>query len=199
MVMVIALVAPLVLRQDFVAAQKQVNELEATEEAELEVVINGEVPVVIEQPGKQPVQAIEYQLPYPGILPDHPLYPLKVLRDRILDFLIRDPARKADFYLLMADKRLNMGIMLTEKKKFELAETTVSKGEKYLLKGVEHIEMVNSKDAAVIPDGTVSTYKIAAAKHAEAIKSLQKNSPENVKLGYGTSLKLVQEISEKLR
>ncbi len=63
------------------------------------------------------VPKVEYNLPYPGILPDHPLYFLKQLRDKILDFLITDPVKKAEFYILQADKRLSMGIALTDEKK----------------------------------------------------------------------------------
>ncbi|HSW97310.1 MAG TPA: hypothetical protein VLF89_05800, partial [Candidatus Saccharimonadales bacterium] len=35
---------------------------------------------------------IQYDLPYPGLLPDNPLYSLKVLRDKIVEFFISDPA-----------------------------------------------------------------------------------------------------------
>ena len=53
---------------------------------------------------------INYPLAYPGILPDNPLYPLKMLRDRIVFFLINDPFKKAEFNLLQADKRLGAGL-----------------------------------------------------------------------------------------
>ncbi|MBI2029476.1 hypothetical protein HYT02_03610 [Candidatus Gottesmanbacteria bacterium] len=58
----------------------------------------------------------EYILPYPGMLPDNPLYKLKVLRDKIYDFFIKDPIKKAQFKLLMADKRMNMARMLSDQK-----------------------------------------------------------------------------------
>ena len=37
---------------------------------------------------KTPQEKIAYNLPYPGLLPDNPLYLAKVVRDRIADFLI---------------------------------------------------------------------------------------------------------------
>src|SRR3989344_6985739 len=55
-------------------------------------------------------QVEEYTLPYPGILPDNLLYPIKVFRDRIVSFLISDPLKKAEFNLLQADKRLQAGV-----------------------------------------------------------------------------------------
>ena len=50
------------------------------------------------------VIGIEYVLPYPGILPTHPLYFLKIVRDRIIELLISDRVNKAEFYILQADK-----------------------------------------------------------------------------------------------
>jgi len=49
-------------------------------------------------------QSIDYTLPYPGLLPDNPLYPLKMIRDRIILFLINDSAKRTEYYLLQADK-----------------------------------------------------------------------------------------------
>jgi len=79
---------------------------------------------------------IEYQLPYPGILPDHPLYRLKMVRDKIWGFLIRDPLKKSQWSLLMADKRIWASEMLVDKEKFDLAVSTATKAEKYLEQAV---------------------------------------------------------------
>src|SRR5258708_29052390 len=50
---------------------------------------------------------INYNLAYPGsILSDNILWPLKALRDRVWLTLTVNPAKKADLYLLIADKRL---------------------------------------------------------------------------------------------
>lgn len=136
---------------------------------------------------------VKYVLPFPGILPDHPLYKLKAFRDRILEFLIRDPERKVDFYLLMADKRLNMGIMLAQKANLQLAESTVSKGEKYFVKGVDLLEKQKK-----VNNAAVDKYIKSAKKREEVIKSLQKLSPENMKKGYNNSLALTLSNQERL-
>ncbi len=75
----------------------------------------------------------QYILPYPGILPDNPLYFLKAFRDRLVSFLIADLLKKAQFDLLEADKRLAAAMFLFDEhpRKEELAETTISKGENY--------------------------------------------------------------------
>src|SRR5690242_14285884 len=48
----------------------------------------------------------DYTMPYPGLLPDSPLYSLKVFRDRVISFFISDPLKRSSFDLLQADKRL---------------------------------------------------------------------------------------------
>ena len=133
--------------------------------------------------------SISYDLPFPGILPDHPLYPLKTLRDRILEVLIRDQERKVEFYLLMADKRLNMGIMLSDSGKHKLAESTIANGEQFFLKGVEAMREseVSNRD-----------YNVAVLKHKEVVKELRDNVPENYKKGYSDSMKILDEVQIKL-
>lgn len=80
-------------------------------------------------PTPQASVSADYNLPYPGILPDHPLYKLKVLRDKVTTFLIRDPIKKAEYHLLLADKRIYMSRLLVDKGKIALAKETALKGE----------------------------------------------------------------------
>lgn len=77
--------------------------------------------------------AVNYQLPYPGLLPDHPLYFLKAARDRVFSFFISNPLKKAEFNLLQADKRVEASYMLSKKgeEKIDLAQSTFSKAENY--------------------------------------------------------------------
>lgn len=118
-------------------------------------------------------KTIEYELPYPGLLPDNPLYFLKAARDRIVDFLISDPLKKADFALLQADKRLNVGAFLVKEDKHQLAESTISKGENYFEKAINKVEEarkqgVNTKDIA-------TRLYTASKKHQEVLKNLKKD------------------------
>jgi len=78
------------------------------------------------------IQEIDYQLAYPGILPDHFLYPLKMIRDRVWLFLTTDSLKKADLLLTYADKRIWAAQMLLDKGKDDLAVSTATKAEKYL-------------------------------------------------------------------
>lgn len=73
----------------------------------------------------------DYQFAWPGILPDNPLYKLKVLRNKIIYKMIYSPIRRVEFDLLMADKTLYASQLLFDKHEGELAKETALKGENY--------------------------------------------------------------------
>lgn len=112
-----------------------------------------------------------YQLPYPGLLPDNPLYFFKTLRDKIEDFLISDPLIKASFDLSNADKRLSTGLALFEKKKYELTESTISKGENYFEEGIKNLEQ-SRREGRQIDPSLIVAYDSSARKHKEILEGL---------------------------
>ena len=59
-----------------------------------------------------------YQLTSAGILPDHPLYKLKLLRDKMILKYLCDPLKIIDFYLKQTDKGILAAKLLVEKGKF---------------------------------------------------------------------------------
>lgn len=87
-------------------------------------------------PVRAEIQSVNYYLPYPGILPDHPLYWLKMIRDRVQLLLMQGQEAKTSKLLLYADKRLGAGWSLIDEGKVSLGVTTVTKGEKYLEKAM---------------------------------------------------------------
>jgi hypothetical protein len=144
---------------------------------------------------------VEYQLPYPGILPDNPLYMLKAARDRIMDFLIVDPVRKAEFYILQADKRLGMTVQLLDKGNTTLAQTTLSKGETYMDKAVSTV--VNHKvGGKEVPGYLVDRLTRSLAKHGEILSERLATSVDPVKgFLFGTleQVKKLQMEADKLK
>lgn len=121
----------------------------------------------------------EYFLPYPGLLPDNPLYVFKVARDRIIGFLIHEPLKKAEFNLLQADKRLQAGVSLLSKdaKKYEIALTTISKAENYFEEAIVEAEHAKKQKILVSDFG----YKLLAAqtKHHAVVIALQDQIPSS--------------------
>ncbi|MBI3385845.1 hypothetical protein HY031_02040 [Candidatus Gottesmanbacteria bacterium] len=134
---------------------------------------------------------VDYALPYPGILPDNPLYFLKAIRDRILDFLIVDPAKKAEFYVLQADKRLGMGAVLFEQGKAQLSEDTVSKGEKYLVQALGSAQSLKNSGKE-IPGYLLDRLTKSAAKHEEILKELVAKATGKDLVSFQESLILLQ-------
>lgn len=154
---------------------------------------------LIEQPIK--VEAIEekvvYNLPYPGILPDHPLYFLKVVRDRITDWLTRDNLKKAELYLLYSDKRVAMAQFLSKKGKINLAISTFSKAEKYFLKIPPLLEKAK-KQGVSPPPGFVEKLKLANSKHNDITQSLIKEFPQGASESLTEIIKLNEKIKKQL-
>jgi len=118
-------------------------------------------------------QAVDYTLPYPGILPDNPLYTLKVVRDQVIGLLISDPLKKAEYDLLQADKRLASGVSLVKEgnAKYNLAVTTISKGENYFDEGIAKLALVGKQGIDV--KSFASTMNTAAQKHVEVLQGLE--------------------------
>jgi len=140
-------------------------------------------------------EKVEYVLPYPGILPDHPLYRLKMLRDRIWGFLIRDPLKKSQWCLLMADKRVWASQMLADKGKFDLAITTASKAEKYLEQAIE--KAYEAEEMGRGDQGFFSKLADASLKHEEVLQAMVPNLPEESQTVFKAILKYPKIANEK--
>jgi hypothetical protein len=124
--------------------------------------------------------SINYTLPFPGrILPDHPLWTLKALRDKLWLMVTVNPSRRGELTLLFADKRLASSKILFEKDKPEIAFSTLSKGEKYLEQAAS-IEVENRKKGM---DTKEFLTKLAnsSLKHRQVINEILAIAPEDAK------------------
>ena len=139
---------------------------------------------------------IDYFLPYPGMLPGSTLYPLKALRDRIIEFFISDPGKKAEFYILQADKRINAGVMLLEKGEGGLSETTVSKAEKYLERALNESERYKNKGRNVY--WILGNIDKSIREHHEILHDLVDKSEGDLAKKYSQSLELNNKLLERV-
>lgn len=126
-----------------------------------------------------PQNKVIYTMPYPGILPDHPLYFIKIARDRINEFMTRDQLKKAEIYLLYSDKRAAMAMTLAKKGKNKLAIETFSKAEKYFIKIPQLLRSAKAQGSSA-PSSFVETTKLSNAKHKELIDELIKTFPQGL-------------------
>lgn len=143
---------------------------------------------------KAPQEKIAYNLPYPGLLPDSPLYLTKIIRDRITDFLTRDNFKKAELYLLYSDKRAAMSLILASKGKNQLAIDTFVKGEKYFFKIPGLLKAVK-KQGGQVPSNFFETLKLSNAKHKELIEELIKVLPQ----GLNQSLTQLSDLNQQIK
>lgn len=131
-------------------------------------------PVVVPLP-----KPVDYFLAYPGILPDHILYPLKMIRDRVWLWLTTDPLRKGQTLLLFADKRLGAGKALVEGGKVDLGITTLTKGEKYLEQAIVQAVLAKSRGRDV--GSLLKTLGQATLKHEEILLGIRERVSESQK------------------
>jgi len=112
----------------------------------------------------------DYYLAYPGILPDHPLYWVKMIRDRIVLTLTAEPVARWQLLLLYADKRIGAAQVLVKGNKVSLGAVTATKAEKYMDQALGQLEKLKSqgKMTAMIADQAIK----ACAKHQEITSQL---------------------------
>jgi len=145
-------------------------------------------------------EKVVYQLPYPGLLPDHPLYPIKSLRDWLTIFFTRDYLKKANLYLLNSDKKAAMALALIKKGKYQLAITTLSKGEKYFLK-IPPLLRQAKQQGITPPQEFLEQLKTANLKHKEVIDEILKQGPKGllpqIEALYQLNLQVKKELEQK--
>lgn len=119
---------------------------------------------------------VNYELPYPGMLPDNPFYFLKAIRDNIIKMLINDDLKRAKFSLLNAEKRMFAGKLLVDKGKDELAIETISKSNNYLIDTVNAINKYSKshpKSTDIKP--FMLQVDMAILKHQEIMSNLKQH------------------------
>lgn len=141
-------------------------------------------------------EPVQYELPYPGVLPGSFLYNIKVLRDKITETLISDSLEKSDFYLLQADKRLAASIVLSRKGDQVLAETTLSKGQNYLEKSLDKAFKARkeNKDANEV----TTRIKSSTSKQKQEIEKLIKSAKGEIVQKLKGDLRRAEELEKRV-
>jgi len=157
--------------------EAQEHELESTSSAKVEM------------------EKVEYELPYPGMLPDNPLYFLKTARDAIVKFLISDSLKEAEFNILTANKRAYAALLLSEKGNHELTLETISKSNNYLHEAVVSLGKAREKkmEIGVALDNAQKSVK----KHRDVFsQQIMPNTPEKMKKDLEREIKRLEDIEK---
>jgi len=139
---------------------------------------------------------VEYYLPYPGVLPDSPLYKLKAVRDRVQLWLTFAPEEKARKELLFADKRINAAVFLVEGGKEALGVTTATKAEKYLESAANRIVGMAGEGRDV--KSLLGTLVTASAKHLEILGDLETRVAGERSEAIGTAWETTKVVHERV-
>jgi hypothetical protein len=139
---------------------------------------------------------VNYELPYPGLLPDSPIYFLRAIRDKIVGLLISDPLKKTEFNLLQSDKRLNAGIYLFNKGNISLSYSTISKAENYFEQALD--KMGEAKKQGKSTDDIKGKLKESSKKHEQELRSLIQRANAEFKISFAKELERAVSFEERL-
>ena len=146
----------------------------------------------------QPViAATKYDLPYPGILPDHGLYSIKSARDKLWLFVTRDHIHKMELLLLMSDKHLAMARLLVDNDKDALGGENTLKAEQLASEMIDIMGTATKQGAA--PKGDfVTQVKLSNKKHREIIEATLTTVPKNKQADLKKALMLNKKLKDRL-
>ena len=116
---------------------------------------------------------VNYYLPYPGILPDSPLYRIKAARDMLSTWFTFNREKKAEKELFLADKRINAAVFLIEGGKSSIGLTTATKAEKYLEQSVQRAVQLQKSGRDV--KSLLGKQAIAIQKHNQILLDFKKS------------------------
>ena len=149
--------------------------------------------------GGDPKGTSSYELPYPGMLPDNPLYFLKVIRDNLTAFFISKPLAKATFDLLQSDKEVEASYLLVtrEQGKGELALKTFSQAENYFEDALKQTHSAKKQGYNIIDIS--KQLQEAQQKHVQMLQSVGKQShQENTQL-YKNDLRQAEKQAQMVK
>ena len=121
---------------------------------------------------------IDYPLPYPVMLSDNKLFFLKKMRDRVMAFLISDPLKKSEFYLLLADKRLSMAQTFVKYNKFDFAKDSLLRAENFYEKAESNLWQAKQRNKNI--DELKGRMLKAGAKHLEIQEIFKQNNNDQL-------------------
>ena len=96
-----------------------------------------------------------------------------------MERLIVDPVSKAKFYILMADKHIQMAVLLAEKGNTVLAGTMATKAEIYLGQAYEKLVALKGSEKE-LPGFMVEHLFNASTKHVEVLTGLSGTTKDAV-------------------
>lgn len=140
---------------------------------------------------------VEYELPYPGLLPDHPLYFLRAVRDTMQNIFTSNPLKKAEFHLLQADKSVSASVLLSEKQDtLQLAGATAVEAQVHFEKALDFLG--NAKTQGLEVNELARKMHLANEKHQETLLLLE-NGAEKHREEFTKAVQKAQSVEKKVK
>lgn len=119
--------------------------------------------------------SVDYQLAYPGLLPDNPLYFLKVIRDNLTSFFVSKPLDKASFDLLQSDKDVEASYLLVTQRqgKGDLALRTFAQSQDYFADAIKQTISAKKQGYSSQSQGISKKLQEANRKHIQIVQGIQ--------------------------
>ena len=136
-----------------------------------------------------------YDMTHPGLLPDHPLYFLKVARDNVMGFFKGEPLDRASFALLQADKHMAASqVMLSQKQNSELAYISLETSQDYLEESIR--QTASAKKEGIGTEELCQKLKQASQKHLAMFGELKQYVSEEDKKKFEEDRKNAEKLTK---
>lgn len=121
---------------------------------------------------------IDYKLPEPSVMPDHPMWSIQATLDRLNYYSISGSINKTDFLLNEADKRLAAGYSMILQDNFDEGIAVLVRSEQYFAKSYDKVQNAQEEEGY-----TDELYKLSLAslKHREILEKSLLIAPEDAK------------------
>lgn len=114
---------------------------------------------------------VQYDLSYPGLLPDHPFYILKQVRDNMLALFIGKPLDRSSFMLLQSDKQVSAAKLLVEQRKdVAMIRDSFAASQKSFEDAVKETQA--AKQEGLATGDMINKLRIASKKHHEIVQDV---------------------------
>jgi hypothetical protein len=137
-----------------------------------------------------------YSLPYPGLLPGHPLYFLKSLRDKLWGAMISNALKKAEFDLLQADKAIAAADLLYKQKaESKVILSVLNDARVYFDEAI--VKSIAADKQGMDSSDLVKRLLVANRKHQEVVRELTKTTNDADSKQYLSELEKFKELEKK--
>jgi hypothetical protein len=137
-----------------------------------------------------------YELSHPGMLPDHPLYFLKIARDNVMGFFKGDPLDKAAYALLQSDKHIAAShILINQKNNTELANVSLEQAQNYLAQAIDQTEAAKKEGNNITEIS--QQLKNASKKQLTIVNELEKQTSSQNKEAFILQKKEAEELAKQ--